>query len=43
MFENYAITGKDPGVKAFAQQTLPTLKFHLAAIENIEKQLDMAK
>lgn len=44
MFENYAITGKDQDVKAFAQQTLPTLKAHLAAIEAIDKQLkDSAK
>jgi putative membrane protein len=41
-FENYATTGKDPVVRAFAQQTLPTLKAHLAAIMSIEKQLNTA-
>ncbi len=36
MFENYATTGKDPQVKAFAQQMLPTLKAHLAAIKALD-------
>jgi putative membrane protein len=39
LFQNYAITGKNPAVKAFAQQTLPTLKEHLAMITGIEKQM----
>lgn len=39
MFENYATTGKDPAVKAWAQQMLPTLKMHLEHIKTIEKQL----
>ncbi|RYZ37363.1 MAG: DUF4142 domain-containing protein, partial [Sphingobacteriales bacterium] len=38
-FENYAVTGKDPDVKAFAQQTLPTLKHHLEAIKGIEARI----
>jgi putative membrane protein len=38
-FENYATTGKDPEVRAFARQTLPTLKAHLATIKAIDKQL----
>jgi putative membrane protein len=38
-FEKYATTGKDPNVKAFAQQTLPTLKHHLEEIMAIEKQI----
>ena len=38
-FEAYAINGKDPAVKAFAQQTLPTLKAHLEAIKAIDSQL----
>ncbi|MEZ2335327.1 DUF4142 domain-containing protein [Mucilaginibacter sp. RCC_168] len=38
-FETYATTGKDPDVKAFAQQTLPTLKAHLAAIQAIDSRL----
>lgn len=37
-FKNYATTGKDPAVKAFAQQTLPTLKAHLAKIKAIDSQ-----
>ena len=39
MFENYATTGKDPAVRAWAQQMLPTLKMHLEQIKTIEKQL----
>jgi putative membrane protein len=39
MFENYATTGKDPAVKAWAQQMLPTLKMHLEHIKTIEKQI----
>jgi putative membrane protein len=39
MFENYATTGKDPAVRAWAQQMLPTLKMHLEHIKAIEKQL----
>lgn len=38
-FENYATTGKDPDVKAFAQKMLPSLKMHLEHIKAIEKQL----
>ena len=37
-FENYAVTGKDPQVKAFAQQMLPTLKAHRTKIKAIDKQ-----
>jgi putative membrane protein len=40
MFENYATTGKDPAVRAWAQQMLPTLKMHLEHIKTIEKQLN---
>jgi putative membrane protein len=36
IFEKYALTGKDPDVKAFAQQTLPVLKEHLATITAID-------
>ena len=39
-FENYATTGKDPVVKSFARQTLPTLKMHLAQITAIDKELN---
>jgi putative membrane protein len=38
MFQNYAITGKDPEVRAFAAQMLPTLKAHLAAIKAIDEK-----
>jgi putative membrane protein len=44
MFENYALTGKNLSVKAFAQQTLPVLKQHLAAITALDSELkDTAK
>jgi putative membrane protein len=39
MFETYAIGGKDPDVKAFAQQTLPTLKQHLTIITAIDNKM----
>ena len=38
MFQKYAITGKDPDVKAFAQQMLPTLKEHLNAIKALDEK-----
>jgi putative membrane protein len=37
MFEKYALTGKDPDTRAFAQQVLPVLKQHLDAITAIDK------
>ncbi|MGI4750631.1 MAG: DUF4142 domain-containing protein [Janthinobacterium lividum] len=39
LFQTYAVSGKDPDVKAFAQQTLPVLKEHLAAISAIDDQI----
>ncbi|WDF55672.1 DUF4142 domain-containing protein [Mucilaginibacter sp. KACC 22063] len=39
LFQTYAINGKDPQLKAFAQQTLPILKQHLASITAIEEQM----
>jgi putative membrane protein len=39
LFQRYALTGKDPEIKAFAQQTLPILKEHLAAILAIEDKM----
>jgi putative membrane protein len=39
MFQNYAITGKNAAVKAFANETLPTLKQHLQAITTIDKNM----
>jgi putative membrane protein len=38
-FENYATTGKDPVIRAFAKQQLPILKHHLAEVKNIDTQL----
>jgi putative membrane protein len=38
-FENYAVTGKDPAVRAWAQQMLPTLKMHLEHIQKINDSL----
>jgi putative membrane protein len=40
MFETYAVNGKNPAVKAFAKQMLPTLKAHLAAITALDKQIN---
>ncbi|MET1056918.1 MAG: DUF4142 domain-containing protein [Pedobacter sp.] len=37
VFQNYATTGKDPAVKAWAQQMLPNLKMHLEHIKALEK------
>jgi len=37
-FENYATTGKNPAVRAWAQQMLPTLKAHLEHIKMIDQQ-----
>jgi putative membrane protein len=39
IFENYATTGKDAAVRAWARQMLPTLKMHLEHIKTIEKQI----
>ncbi len=39
LFEDYALTGKDPAVKAFAQQALPILKAHLSAIVAIDDSM----
>lgn len=38
MYQNYAIMGKDPAVKAFAQQALPMLKEHLATIKALDEK-----
>lgn len=37
-FENYATTGKNPDVKAWAQKMLPNLKMHLEHVKSLEKQ-----
>jgi putative membrane protein len=42
LFEKYALTGKDPDVNAFAKQTLPILKEHLAAITAIDQSMQQA-
>ena len=39
LFEKYIAVGKDPDVLAFARQTLPVLKDHLAAISAIDKTM----
>lgn len=38
-FESAIQTLKDPELKAFATSTLPTLKMHLAAIQQVKQQL----
>jgi putative membrane protein len=42
LFEKYVLTGKDPDVNAFARQTLPSLKDHLAAITAIDQGMQHA-
>ena len=39
LFEKESKSGDDADLKAFASKTLPTLKEHLAMIEDIEKQM----
>jgi putative membrane protein len=39
LFEKYVLTGQDPGVIAFAKQTLPVLKQHLAGITSIDNSM----
>ncbi len=39
MFQAYAASGKDPDIKAFAQQTLPVLKQHLAAVKALAAKM----
>ncbi len=39
MFQEYAVNGKDPDVKAFAQQTLPKLKVHLDEVKALDMQI----
>jgi putative membrane protein len=38
-FQNYAVNGKDPDVKAFALESLPILKHHLEEIKKIEQAM----
>ena len=38
-FEAYTINGRDPAVKAYAEQMLPTLKLHLEHIKTIDARL----
>lgn len=40
-FETYAVTGKDPDIRAFAQQMLPKLKAHLNEIKVIDEQIKL--
>ena len=42
LFEKEAKSGKDPAVKAFASDTLPTLKQHLQMAQDTEKAMKTA-
>lgn len=43
IFQNYAVTSKDLGVRDFMQQVLPTLKAHPEATKALdEKYKDLA-
>lgn len=37
-FQDYAVTGKDPEVRAYARAMLPTLKEHLEAIKALDEK-----
>jgi len=37
-FQTYATTGKDPDVRAFAEQMLPTLKAHLESVKTLDEK-----
>lgn len=39
LFQRYAIAGKDPDIKAFAQQMLPVIKSHLTEITAINNRM----
>ena len=39
LFQDYALKGKDPAVKAFAQQMLPIIKDHLKTVMAIDAQI----
>lgn len=39
LYQRYAIAGKDPEIKAFARQTLPIIKSHLADIKAIDERM----
>jgi len=39
LFQNYAVNGTDPDIRGFAQQTLPIIKSHLAAIKAIADKM----
>lgn len=44
LYQTYAVSGKDPDVKAFAAQTLLVIKEHLTMITAIDNQIkDVAK
>lgn len=40
-FEKQSEVAKDPDVRSFAAQTLPTLKEHLSMIEKIQSEIDV--
>jgi putative membrane protein len=39
MFRDYALTGKNPAVRAFARQTSPVIKKHLEEITTIDQNM----
>jgi putative membrane protein len=39
MFRDYALTGKNPAVRAFARQTSPVIKEHLEEITTIDQNM----
>jgi putative membrane protein len=43
LFEKQARDGKDAHLKAFAEQTLPTLQKHLSVAQNLSKEEDRAQ
>jgi putative membrane protein len=43
LFEQQAEAGKDPDLRAFAEETLPTLRAHLELVQEVQSQIAAAR